>query len=600
MATETFKNPDGTTSYTFRGPNVGGASIDASSEEEARQKLRSMYGDVKYADFGLESTGNIDPATAHYNNEAAAQEARDAGAQVNDSQINHPLAAPQGEVPTHQVTTPDGKTHTVQNGSERDSIYKKAVKTGVLPYSTAAERQQEAAKHSSSTSSTKSSSSSTRPPISQADYQMKPGETPDQYTARIAALRGETPPQNTQGGADITGLPAGTLAPGQSGPEVKALQQWLIKNGYAIPDGATGFYGTQTKAAVAALQQKLGVDPGQYPGYYGPITKSALTGQGGGAGGSVAGATTTSGSSSGSGTTSGQDQGEDTTTSPTSSFIETYKEVTDQLGLSDLKKQASDYAKQYGDLENEMNDAIADVNENPWYSEGVRQKEIQRVQSRYETRLNTLSNQQKLYEALFEEGESQARYLTSGVVDDQNKMLELAQKRIDAENNLDTQVVDVDGQKVLIDQNTGETIRVLGGSGGGSGGSGGGSGRFSNANLNTGAANAGLPLADFQDLDEEDQNYFINSYSTFKTMLSNFQNGKLTAKEMRANIEGSNLSEAIKAVLLQKAGISPTVAGASSSSSGISAGKNYKDFVNEDVMPLLGSGWNILAGLIGL
>jgi len=89
-------------------------------------------------------------------------------------------------------------------------------------------------------------------------------------------------------------LPSSNLEPGMSGAQVKSLQQWLINNGYSIPSGATGFYGKETTAAVAALQQKLGVDVGQYPGYFGPKTISAVSGGGAGSSGS-------SGSAGGSG-----------------------------------------------------------------------------------------------------------------------------------------------------------------------------------------------------------------------------------------------------------------------------------------------------------
>lgn len=84
-------------------------------------------------------------------------------------------------------------------------------------------------------------------------------------------------PQGTQAGPQSSfQYPTQSLQPGQSGPAVTQLQQWLISQGFAIPDGATGFYGEQTKAAVNALQQRLGVDNSTGPGYWGPRTVSAL------------------------------------------------------------------------------------------------------------------------------------------------------------------------------------------------------------------------------------------------------------------------------------------------------------------------------------
>ena len=63
------------------------------------------------------------------------------------------------------------------------------------------------------------------------------------------------------------------LSVGSTGSEVTALQQALIAAGYSIPAGATGYFGAQTKAAVAAWQAAAGVSPAA--GYLGPISRAA-------------------------------------------------------------------------------------------------------------------------------------------------------------------------------------------------------------------------------------------------------------------------------------------------------------------------------------
>ena len=75
----------------------------------------------------------------------------------------------------------------------------------------------------------------------------------------------------------MANFPSSSLEPGMSGSQVKQLQQYLISMGYSIPDGATGYYGPQTKAAVTQLQRDLGVDTGGYDGYWGPKTQQQLT-----------------------------------------------------------------------------------------------------------------------------------------------------------------------------------------------------------------------------------------------------------------------------------------------------------------------------------
>ena len=61
------------------------------------------------------------------------------------------------------------------------------------------------------------------------------------------------------------------LTVGSSGAQVTCLQQGLIAMGYSIPAGATGYFGSQTQAAVSAWQAAKGVSPAA--GYFGPISR---------------------------------------------------------------------------------------------------------------------------------------------------------------------------------------------------------------------------------------------------------------------------------------------------------------------------------------
>lgn len=64
--------------------------------------------------------------------------------------------------------------------------------------------------------------------------------------------------------------PTSTLTPGTRSDEVRKLQEFLIKQNISIPAGATGYYGDQTKAAVAEWQKRNGVQAGADAGYWGP------------------------------------------------------------------------------------------------------------------------------------------------------------------------------------------------------------------------------------------------------------------------------------------------------------------------------------------
>lgn len=105
--------------------------------------------------------------------------------------------------------------------------------------------------------------------------------------AQLSALTGSG---TTPGGSAMTFTMDLTL--GSTGAEVTALQNWLISKGQSIPAGATGYFGAQTQAALAAWQAANGISPAA--GYFGPITRAKVNGMGGGAttGGGTTGGTT--------------------------------------------------------------------------------------------------------------------------------------------------------------------------------------------------------------------------------------------------------------------------------------------------------------------
>jgi hypothetical protein len=64
------------------------------------------------------------------------------------------------------------------------------------------------------------------------------------------------------------------LTMGASGAEVTALQNFLMGEGHSIAAGATGYFGAQTQAALAAYQSANGISPAA--GYFGPITRAKV------------------------------------------------------------------------------------------------------------------------------------------------------------------------------------------------------------------------------------------------------------------------------------------------------------------------------------
>jgi hypothetical protein len=64
------------------------------------------------------------------------------------------------------------------------------------------------------------------------------------------------------------------LQTGVSGKDVVQVQEFLIAQGFAIPAGATGYFGSQTRTALVAFQKAHGITPAA--GYFGPKTKAFI------------------------------------------------------------------------------------------------------------------------------------------------------------------------------------------------------------------------------------------------------------------------------------------------------------------------------------
>jgi peptidoglycan hydrolase-like protein with peptidoglycan-binding domain len=113
----------------------------------------------------------------------------------------------------------------------------------------------------------------------------------DSLLATIAALQAQMGGSSTTS----TSCPALTqpMTIGAQGAMVTSLQTYLIGAGFSISAGATGYFGSQTQAAVAAWQAANGVSPAA--GYWGPVSLAKYNAvcktTGGSTGGTTGGST---------------------------------------------------------------------------------------------------------------------------------------------------------------------------------------------------------------------------------------------------------------------------------------------------------------------
>lgn len=113
--------------------------------------------------------------------------------------------------------------------------------------------------------------------IASVGYTPPPTQTTPPATTTPPA-NNNTPPTGSSTSVTKT-PPTVNLQPGDTGENVKALQDYLVSQGLmtqAQVDTGYGTYGPQTTAAVKALQEKLGVDNSSGVGYYGPKTITAV------------------------------------------------------------------------------------------------------------------------------------------------------------------------------------------------------------------------------------------------------------------------------------------------------------------------------------
>lgn len=110
-------------------------------------------------------------------------------------------------------------------------------------------------------------------------------------------------------------------------------------------------------------------------------------------------------------------------------FQQLYADAYAALGLANVKTQFENYNKQLLDLNNEKADKIVVIKNNPWYSEGVKNQELNNLDEKYQLRISNLQGFLTLSNALYQEGLQQAQFLTTGQYNQQQD--QLAQKNLE-------------------------------------------------------------------------------------------------------------------------------------------------------------------------
>lgn len=262
--------------------------------------------------------------------------------------------------------------------------------------------------------------------------------------------------------------PTTNLQPGDTGANVKKLQDYLVSQGYmtqAQVNTGYGTYGPQTTRAVLALQQDLGVDNSTGPGYWGPRTLAAVK---------AGGTTDPALSKTTSGLTADQQKivknvydatlkGDADTASRLEAAMKAASQYSDPYFKAQIRL-ATDALKrglgsQEGDLafaERQKKAALDELRQNVSASKEnlsvSHAQELKALERRYENDL--LGTRQNLAAAGFASSSRRAR--TEGILAEENQgLVESAKKRFGY------QVGNLDRNLQFAEQNTSDTINNL-------------------------------------------------------------------------------------------------------------------------------------------
>lgn len=195
------------------------------------------------------------------------------------------------------------------------------------------------------------------------NYQLRPGETPDAYNQRVAqynASKGTT--GRTQASSPSTS--------GSSGIDTN----YQLGQGESIPD-----YNARIEKYNASKAPKQDANQ-TLQGYGYQLSPSAQ---------------------------------QSFQIAPAKSFKEVYDGIIKTLGLPEVKRNIDSVLKKINAMDQELADKTADINENPWLTEGVRVSQIRKLQERYDLKRAPHASNLSTLVDVYNNGREEARYVST-------------------------------------------------------------------------------------------------------------------------------------------------------------------------------------------
>lgn len=112
-------------------------------------------------------------------------------------------------------------------------------------------------------------------------------------------------------------------------------------------------------------------------------------------------------------------------TQPERSLKDITMEVMGQTGLGDIQSRIQGYAKEIEDLENERNEKVTEINENPWLTEQLRQQKVAKLSDSYEGKINARINRLNLEKGVLDDAREQVNFAVQQAYNEAAKTREL-------------------------------------------------------------------------------------------------------------------------------------------------------------------------------
>ena len=142
--------------------------------------------------------------------------------------------------------------------------------------------------------------------------------------------------------------------------------------------------------------------------------------------------------------------------SPQKSASTVYKEIYDAMGLSTFKANFESQTKAYSDLQEEKNKEKQEINNNPWFSEGLRVSKLRQLDAKYEGRELVLSNKLKLLETQIDNGRADAQFILGQTMDQLQQSSKLTQDIV--LKAIDIAEKEAEAERKLIELSPGESV----------------------------------------------------------------------------------------------------------------------------------------------